>query len=61
MAIELTTEHQLAKDFAVSICTLRRWADRGKIPEPIRISRKRFWDTERLQAWIDEQIGDSEK
>ena len=53
--LNLMTELQVADTFSVTVCTIRRWIAKGKIPEPIRIGRKRYWDTEQLRAWIDEQ------
>ena len=53
--LDLTTELQVAETFSVTICTIRRWIAKGKIPEPMRIGRKRYWHTEQLQTWIDEQ------
>jgi predicted DNA-binding transcriptional regulator AlpA len=44
------TYEDLARDFDVSLVTVRSWVKDGRLPAPIKLGQKRFW----LRSTLDE-------
>jgi predicted DNA-binding transcriptional regulator AlpA len=51
--IDLLTESDLAERFGCSVFTVRRLRDRGRLPEPVRISDRIVrWPADSIDRWI---------
>jgi len=45
---------ELAKVLGVSPRAISTWTDSGKIPQPLRLGRRRLWLRETVQKWLSE-------
>lgn len=48
----LSTAKETAADLGISVRTLRRLADAGKGPKPIRLGRCLRWRAADIEAWV---------
>jgi excisionase family DNA binding protein len=48
----LFTAKETADDLGISVRTLRRLADAGKGPKPIRLGRCLRWRSAEVEAWV---------
>lgn len=45
--------------FRMSKTTLWRHVKEGKFPEPVYVGRSPLWNQKRVEAWLEEKLGDS--
>ncbi len=47
---------ELSRLLGVSICTVRRWLDEGRLPQPIKLRRNyHVWPIDAVQHLLDER------
>mgnify|MGYP000875105248 FL=1 len=44
--------------FRMSKTTLWRHVKEGKFPEPVYVGRSPLWNQKRVEAWLEEKLGD---
>jgi predicted DNA-binding transcriptional regulator AlpA len=50
--LKLLSQRDLAAMLGVSVSTIRRWRDRGIVPNPIyKTSRSVFWTQQQIAEW----------
>ena len=50
----LLTAEQVAELLSVHVMTVRKWADAGRLPPPVRIGPRAVrWRSEAIDRWVD--------
>ncbi|MBE0459946.1 helix-turn-helix transcriptional regulator [Pseudoalteromonas prydzensis] len=56
MGNQIVRPNQLAKELDVSLCTLWRWRQQNKLPQPIQLGPRLVgWKREVIEEWLDSQ------
>lgn len=53
MTKKLISARETAAFYSIGQSTLWRWIGEGRIPQPIRIGRRTFWDSETLEQHVN--------
>lgn len=56
MTKKLISARETAAFYGIGQSTLWRWIGEGRIPQPIRIGRRTFWDSETLEQHVNSLI-----
>jgi predicted DNA-binding transcriptional regulator AlpA len=57
MSHRLISARDTAAFYGIGQSTLWRWINEGRIPQPIRIGRRTFWDFEMLEQHVNSLSG----
>lgn len=53
---QIVRPNQLAQDLGVSLCTLWRWRQQGKMPQPMQLGPRLVgWKRETIEEWLKNQ------
>lgn len=56
MTKKLISARETAAFYGIGQSTLWRWIGEGRVPQPIRIGRRTFWDSETLEQHVNSLI-----
>lgn len=56
--LQMLDSNDVMSLFHMSKTTLWRHIKEGKFPEPVYVGRSPLWNQKRVEAWLEEKLGD---